>query len=155
MLIILQSPSTTTGRVGQRRRPCTQTFAPKHNQHRFGLGRTLLGPKKHTSTMIRIQFGTCTALNTPTLGGHNTHMKKEKESILYDQVSCLATFQQHENIWIDKYRHEMSICKMWEQRWLSMNGIPEWHKFQLFGGDNLYGALQARHRHMEIHFPLE
>jgi hypothetical protein len=59
----------------------------------------------------------------------------EKESIPYDQVSCHATFQQHKNIWIDEYRHEMSIRKMWEQRLLSMNRIPEWHKFQCFGGD--------------------
>jgi hypothetical protein len=65
-----------------------------------------------------------------------THENEIEKACFYDQVPCLVTFtQQHKNKWIDEYRHEMSIRKMWEQRWLSMNRIPEWHKFQCFGGD--------------------
>ena len=53
-----------------------------------------------------------------------------------DKVPYLVTFtQQHENKWIDEYRHELSIRKMWEQRWISTNRIPEWNKFHGFGGE--------------------
>jgi hypothetical protein len=57
-----------------------------------------------------------------------------EQAYVHDLKPHLVSFtREHENRWILEYRHELSIRKMWEKRWSSMQRTAEWERFESNG----------------------